>query len=172
MKEDVGMEEKRKGEMIIWVSGWSPGVKEVPSESPMRQSDMASSSVTPTPSSSPHISHFFFLSPCCAQPLPSIQLPLVFFWYCASSCFILHSSDLLSLLGLCSSHTAFHCSVVLSSIKQREHVIVLTALWVRLSPRRFLSRGSFRDWNTKLKGTGGWIFNKQKHKGKKEKCGF
>lgn len=101
--------------------------------------------------------------------------------YSAPSCFLLVLCVVLfyfallwsaSLLGLCSSHTALYCSVVLSSIKQREHVIVLTALWVRLSPRRFLSRGSFRDWNTKLKGTGGWIFNKQKHKGKKEKCGF
>lgn len=73
------------------------------------------------------------------------------FWYCAVSCLILFLSDLFS----CLSHTAsffFHCSVVLSSIKQGEHVTVLTSiLCVRLRLRHFLSRGSLRNRNTELK---------------------
>lgn len=87
-----------------------------------------------TPSSSPHIS---CLSPCCAPP----RLHYLFSSLLFSFGFVLFCTPLICFLLLCCapSHTALSCSVVLSSIKQREHVIVLTALWVQLSPRRFLS---------------------------------
>lgn len=173
MKEDVGMEEKRKGEMIIWVSGWSPGVKEVPCESPMRQSDMASSSVTPTPSSSPHISHFFFLSPCCAQPRLCYLFSSLLFSFGIVCRPVLFCTPLICFLFLGCARLILLFTVLLYCPQLNNgNMSLYWQLWVRLSPRRFLSRGSFRDWNTKLKGTGGWIFNKQKHKGRKEKCGF
>lgn len=111
------------------MSVWSQGTTAVPSESPMRRADMASSSVTLTPSFSALRISYFALSRCVARCL-------CFVIFIAPSCFssvivlcpVLFCASLICFLLLyCSlSHTALYCSVVLSSIKQGEHVIVLT----------------------------------------------
>lgn len=122
---------RREGEMIIWaVPVWSQGGVEVPSESPMRQADMAISNVTLTPSiSALHISYFPF-SRCVVRCLS-------FVIFSAPSCFssgivlypVLFCTSVICfffVLHWAFSHTALYGPVVLSSIKQGEHVIVLT----------------------------------------------
>lgn len=154
--------------MITWtVSVWSQ--VEVPFESPIRQADMASSSVTLTHSFSALYTSSYLL---CALPrLWNLFSSLLFFlWFCAVSCLILHFSDLFSSL----SHTAFYCFVVLSSIKQGEHVIVLTTHPLcATAPEALSQQRILEEYEHRAKGKDKWIFNKQKQAGwLTEKCGF
>lgn len=142
--------------MNIWtLSVWSQGGKEVPSESPMRQADMASSSVTLTPSfSALHIScfplshcfvhciHFVifsapscFLLVLCVVLFYSVFLWSVFF-SCTELCLILLFTVLLYCPQLNKGNMSLYWQLILC---------------VRLCLRRFLSRGSFRNKNTELK---------------------
>lgn len=95
---------------------------------------------------------------------------LFFLWFCAVSCLILHFSDLFSSL----SRTALYCSVVLSSIKQGEHVIVLTTHPLcATAPEALSQQRILEEYEHRAKGKDKWIFNKQKQAGwLTEKCGF
>lgn len=118
----------------------------------------------------PHTSCFPSLF--CALPrLWNLFSSLLFFlWFCAVSCLILHFSDLFSSL----SHTAFYCFVVLSSIKQGEHVIVLTTHPLcATAPEALSQQRILEEYEHRAKGKDKWIFNKQKQAGwLTEKCGF
>lgn len=136
-------------------------------ESLIRQVNMTGSTVTLTPSFSVNT----YVSPCFS---PSLALsfadppPSVFSCYCGVSLFILFFSDLFfSLLTLGSvSHRSFYHSVVLSSIKQGEHVIVLTthSLCTTVPEALFSAEDPSGIGIQELKGTRRRIFNKQKRK--------
>lgn len=136
--------------IVLTVFVWSQGGKEVPPESPMRLADMAGRSVTLTPSFSALRISCFPFSRC-------VTRCLCFVIFSAPSCF---SSGIVpcpvlfctSLICFRLLYCALYCSVVLSSIKQGDMSLYWQLiLCVRLCPRRFFSRGSFRNRNTELK---------------------
>lgn len=93
---------RREGEMIIWtVSVWSQGGK-VPSESPMRQADMASSSVTLTPSfSALRISCFRFSRRVAALPPLCNLFSSLLFFLLVLCCVLFYSALLWSVFVSC-----------------------------------------------------------------------
>lgn len=168
---------EREGEKIIWtVSVWSQVVWRCPLNRQWARRHGQKQCDTDTFRRS---TGFLLIPPaftgCSARLVGFLNLfsSLLFsFWYCAVSCLILFLSDLFS----CLSHTAFffffNCSVVLSSIKEGEHVTVLTSiLCARLRLRHFLSRGSLRNRNTELKVQANEYSTSEKQAGwQKEKC--
>lgn len=163
---------RKEGEMIIWtVSVWSQGgKKEVPFESPMRQADMASSSVTLTPSfSALHLPRFPLLSMCCCLRFVIFSSPSCFLlvWCCVLFYSVLLWSVFFSSTVLCLK-LLFTVLLCCSQLNKRS----MSSYWqlilcAQLRPRRVLSRRSFRNRNTELK-----VEADEYSTSKMAKCGF